>query len=125
MSDERHDDGIDIGDDDLEAPKFSDPVPSRSEMPPAVNAGTEVGFGLIAFLIVAILLVVFTVQNSEEAVTLRFLAWEGEFPLALIIIGVVAVSVILDEILGLVLRRRRRRRLAEKQELKRLREQNR
>lgn len=125
MSDERHDDEIDIGDESLEAPTFSDPVPSRSEMPPAVNASTEFGFGLILFLIVAILLVVFTVQNSEEAVTLRFLAWEGEFPLALIIIGVVAVSVILDEIMGLVLRRRRRLRLAEKQELKRLREQNR
>jgi uncharacterized integral membrane protein len=99
-----------------------EPVPARSERPTAINARTEIPFGLILFLVIAVLLVVFTVQNSSEDVTLKFLVWEGSYPLALIIIGVVAVTVILDEVLGLFLRQRRRRRLAEKQELKRLRE---
>lgn len=99
------------------------PPPPASE--PRLSARTEVPFGLILFLVVAVLLVVFTVQNSSEEVTLKFFAWEGKYPLALIIIGVVTVTVILDEVLGLFLRRRRRRRLAEKQELRRLREMNR
>jgi uncharacterized integral membrane protein len=103
----------------------TDAAPVSHQRPRAMNARTELPFGLIAFLLIAVLLVIFTVQNSAESVTLKFLGWEGAYPLALIIIGVVAVTVILDEILGLVLRRRRRRRLAEKQELRRLREMNR
>jgi uncharacterized integral membrane protein len=77
-------------------------------------------WGLGLFLAVAVLLVVFAVQNTQD-VELRFLGWDGEFPLVVIIITVVVVSVILDEILGTVVRRRRKRRRAEKEELKRLR----
>jgi uncharacterized integral membrane protein len=124
MSDERPNDGIPIEEETFEEPQFSEPVPKhRRDLPPAVNAGTEVPFGLILFLIISVLVVLFTVQNTQD-VELRFMTWEGEFPLALVIAGVVAVTVILDEIMGLVLRRRRRKRLAEKRELKALREQN-
>jgi uncharacterized integral membrane protein len=91
---------------------------------PTIDALTDFPFGLIAFLVIAVLLVIFTVQNSSEDVTLAFLVWEGSYPLALIIIGVVAVTVVLDEVMGLFLRQRRRKRLAEKEELKRLREMN-
>ncbi len=123
MSDERPDDGIPIEEETFEEPDFSEPVPKRKkDMPPAVNAGTEVPFGLILFLIISVLVVLFAVQNTQD-VELRFMTWEGEFPLALIMAGAVAVTVVLDEILGLVLRRRRRKRLAEKRELKALREQ--
>lgn len=100
------------------------PIPPDSRPASHINARTELPFGLLIFLVIAVLLVVFTVQNSSEDVTLKFLAWDGEYPLALIIIGVVTVSVILDEIMGLFLRQRRRKRLSEKQELKRLRELN-
>ena len=100
-------------------------VPTVTERPRPISARTELPFGLIVFLVIAVLLVLFTVQNSSEAVTLKFLVWEGSYPLALIIIGVVSVTVVLDEVFGLFLRQRRRKRLAEKQELKRLREMNR
>ena len=68
------------------------------------------------------LLVVFAVQNTQD-VDLRFLGWEGRFPLVVIIVTIVVVTVVLDEILGTVLRRRRKRRRAEREELKRLRSQ--
>lgn len=77
-------------------------------------------WGLVAFLILAVLLAVFTVQNTQS-VALNYMSWSGEFPLIMIIVGVFVVGVILDEILGTVLRRRRRRRKAEKAELAELR----
>jgi uncharacterized integral membrane protein len=77
-------------------------------------------WGLAAFLVGVLLLVIFVVQNVQE-VALRFLGWEGVYPLSLIIIIVIAMTVLLDEILGGVLRRRRRKRHAEKAELRRLR----
>jgi uncharacterized integral membrane protein len=79
-----------------------------------------VPWGLAAFLLGVILLVIFVVQNVQE-VSLTFLGWEGEYPLALIIIVVIAVSVFLDEILGALLRHRRRTKRAERDELRRLR----
>ncbi|MEX2655818.1 MAG: lipopolysaccharide assembly protein LapA domain-containing protein [Acidimicrobiia bacterium] len=87
--------------------------PIRSERP-------GVPWGLAGFLLSVILLVVFVVQNVQE-VALRFLGWEGVYPLSLIIVVVIAISVLLDEFLGAALRRRRRIRRAEKEELRRLR----
>lgn len=92
------------------------------EPPAAPPDGAGVPWGLAAFLLGVVLLVVFVVQNAQSVV-LQFLGWEGEYPLSLIIIMVIAISVILDEILGGLLRRRRRRRRAEKEELRRLRSQ--
>jgi uncharacterized integral membrane protein len=123
MSNERPDDGIPIEAETFDEPEFSEPVPKRKEMAPPVNGGAEISFGLILFLLITLVAILFTAQNTQS-VELRFLTWEGEYPLAVIIAGVVAVTVILDEILGFVLRRRRRKRLAEKRELKALREQN-
>lgn len=77
-------------------------------------------WGLAAFLVGVLLIVIFVVQNVQE-VALRFLGWEGVYPLSLIIIIVIALTVLLDEILGGVLRRRRRKRRSDKEELRRLR----
>lgn len=67
-----------------------------------------------------ILVVVFAVQNTSQ-VPLRFLWWEGSFPLAIVILGTAGIAVVLDELAGVAYRRRRRRRLADKEELARLR----
>lgn len=105
---------------------MADETPERESAeapePPAETVIDRQGapWGLAAFLLGVVLLVVFVVQNVHE-VALSFLAWEGEYPLALIIIVVIALAVLLDEILGAVLRSRRRKRRAEKAELRRLR----
>ena len=103
-------------------PYDGDEIDASAEEPTQVADRPGVPWGLAGFLLAVVLLVIFVVQNVQE-VALRFLAWEGEYPLALIIIVVIAISVLLDEFLGAALRRRRRRRRAEKEELRRLRRQ--
>lgn len=90
------------------------PTPTERPKPPPVKAG--VPWGIIFFVILSVLIAVFAVQNVQD-VELQFLSWSGEFPLILIVVGVFAIGVVLDEILGAVIRRRRRIRQAEKQEL--------
>lgn len=102
-------------DDTAPAPGRRDPGPS-----PKLTARTELPFGLVFLLLLALLIVVFAVQNTQS-VRIQFLVWEGRFPLAIVIIAVVVATIVLDELLGLVFRRRRRKRAAERAELERLR----
>lgn len=96
----------------------------ESTTPEVASAPVRPGvpWGLSLFLIGVVLLVVFVVQNAQ-LVALKFLGWEGEYPLSLIIILVIAVTILLDEILGGVLRSRRRHRRADRDELRRLRKE--
>lgn len=91
--------------------------------PPVVEPG-GVPWGLLAFLALAVVLVVFTWQNTQD-VSLRFLSWQWRVPLAVLIIGVLVAGMVLDEIIVVVARRRRRRRAAERAELHRLRAEGR
>jgi uncharacterized integral membrane protein len=95
--------------------------PARPE-PTRVAVDAGIPWGLIFFLILSVLMAAFAVQNTQD-VELEFLTWSGEFPLIMIIVGVFVTAVILDEILGTILRRRRLTRKMEKQELERLRKQ--
>lgn len=103
------------------APNRSTPAKPASAPPPA-PVGNGFPFGLIMFLILSVLLAVFAVQNTQD-VELEFLGWRGQFPLIMIVVGVFATAVILDEILGAILRRRKRVRKQEKQELEHYRKQ--
>lgn len=103
---------------ELGAPELSERRAEPEPSPVAVDAG--IPWGLVFFLILSVLMAVFAVQNTQD-VELEFLTWSGEFPLIMIIVGVFVTAVILDEILGTILRRRRRTRKMEKQELERLR----
>lgn len=96
-------------------------VPSlqeQSHLPPRNDSGLSWGLGL--FLLFSVLFVVFVVQNAND-VPVRFLNWEGNFPLPLILVITALLAVIADEIVGLMRRRRKRRRQAEKEELERYR----
>jgi uncharacterized integral membrane protein len=77
-------------------------------------------WGMVLLFIGVALVVVFAVQNTNDA-PVRFLWWEGAFPLAIVILGTAGLAVVLDELAGVAYRRRRRKRLAEKEELKKLR----
>lgn len=91
-----------------------------TEQPAYTETGPGVPWRLALFLILAIVVVVFAVQNTQD-VELHFLGWNWELPLVIIILMAVVVTIILDQILtGLVTRRRRRRRI-EREELRRLR----
>jgi uncharacterized integral membrane protein len=88
--------------------------------PVTASRGTDIPWGLAITLLIAIGVVVFAVQNTQT-VEIRFLGWERNFPLAVVLLAVVIVSVVLDEVFGALLRRRRRRRRQEREELRRLR----
>lgn len=84
------------------------------------HEGSGVAWGAVLVLIGLALLVVFAVQNTDP-VPVEFLWLNGEYPLSLVILITVAVVVLFVELFGLLYRRRRRKKLAERQELKRLR----
>ncbi len=96
------------------------PTDRREPSRPPVDAGVEIPWRVTLFLLLAILVVVFAVQNTQS-VELRFLGWSWELPLVIIILGTVVVSVLLDEVLGGIIKRRRRLRRLEREELRRLR----
>ena len=106
--------------DDVSAPTRASTKDTAPAPTTAVDAG--VPWGLIFFLALSVLMAVFAVQNTQD-VELEFLGWSGEFPLIMIIVGVFVTAVVLDEILGTILRRRRRIRRLEKQELEHYRKQ--
>lgn len=82
--------------------------------------GTGVSAGLVIGVLLAILAIVIAVQNTTD-VRVTFLAWEIDAPLVAVILAAVVAGVLLDETLGIFWRRRKRRHLAERVELRRLR----
>ena len=86
------------------------------------TSGTGVYAGLIALILVIAGLVVLAAQNTQS-VTIRWLGLSWTTPLIAVLLGVMLVTVILDEVIGAVWRHRRRRILAERQELTRRRAQ--
>lgn len=99
------------------------PEDESTESTPPVVESPGIPWGLALALVVAVLLIVFAVQNTQT-VQLRFLVWETTAPLVIVVAVAVVAAIVFDELLGWALRRRRRRRLAEKEELRRLRERH-
>ena len=90
--------------------------------PKASGDGGGLSWGVVVFLICALLFVVFVVQNVDD-VPIKLFGWETTLPLALVIVMTAVLSVVADEIVGVVRRRRRRARQAERDELHRYRGQ--
>lgn len=82
--------------------------------------GTGFYLGLVAILVFALALLVLAVQNTQE-VDVDFFGFVFTVPLFAVAIGAAILAVVLDELIGLVWRRRRRTRLEERAELHRLR----
>jgi uncharacterized integral membrane protein len=82
--------------------------------------GTGVKVSLVLIFLTAALVLILAVQNTAP-VTLVFLAWEVELPLFAVLLGAGLLGVLLDELIGLVWRRQRRKRMEERAELARLR----
>lgn len=101
-----------------EAPPVEEEKTERVVIRPEPTTGIPWRLGL--FLALTVIVVIFAVQNTQQ-VELEFLGWSWRLPLVIIITITVVVSVILDEILGGIIKRRQRRRRLEREELKRLR----
>jgi uncharacterized integral membrane protein len=85
-----------------------------------VFIGTGFFWGLVVGLILATLVIILAAQNTAS-VTVRFFGWEISTPLIVLILGSLLIGVVLDEIAGVIYRRRKRRILNERAELERLR----
>lgn len=103
---------------------MADQDPFSTDTPPGAEPGGfetppsgGVAWGGVFFFILTILVVVFAVQNTDPA-PVKFLWWEGRFPLAIVILATAAAAVIITELGAIVYRRRRKRRIADKEELK-------
>ncbi|HUP17011.1 MAG TPA: LapA family protein [Acidimicrobiia bacterium] len=104
---------------DAEVEAQSEKAAPRTE-PERVFVGTGLFWGLIFGVILALAAIVLAAQNTDT-VTISFLAWDFSTPLIVLILGALLIGIVLDELLGLVYRKRRRRTLRERDELKRLR----
>lgn len=97
------------------------PEQAASQPAERIFVGTGLFWGLLFGVIVAAAFIVLAAQNTVET-PVRFLSWEMTTPLiALILVSFVA-GVLLDEVVGLVYRARRRRILQDREELRALRE---
>lgn len=106
-----------------------DPFGSEPEPPPEVRperpetarpSTTGIAWGAILLLLGIAAVVIFSVQNTEP-VPVRFLWTEGRYPLAIVILVTVGVIIVFTELIGLSYRRTRRRRLSEREELRKYR----
>ncbi|HEX2420422.1 MAG TPA: lipopolysaccharide assembly protein LapA domain-containing protein [Acidimicrobiia bacterium] len=92
------------------------PIASRER----VFVGTGLFWGLIIGVVLATAVVILAAQNTGAA-TITFLAWDLSTPLIVLILGALLTGIVLDELFGLVYRKRRRRTLRDRDELARLR----
>jgi uncharacterized integral membrane protein len=104
---------------DAEAVTESEKTASVAE-PERVFVGTGLFWGLIVGVILALAVVILAAQNTGT-ITISFLGWDFSTPLVVLILGSLLIGIVVDELFGLVYRKRRRRTLREREELKRLR----
>jgi uncharacterized integral membrane protein len=81
---------------------------------------SKIRWGLVAFIVISVVVIVLSAQNTQ-VVNVKSFWWEAEAPLVVIILVTVLITVILDELVGLLIRWQRRKRDADRDELRQLR----
>lgn len=100
----------------------SAPVPAGSQET-RVYAGTGVSWAIVFGVLVVVVVAILAAVNTT-ATELNLVFWKGQVPLISIILVVAALTVVVDELVGLIVRRNRRRRLHEKQKLRQLKKED-
>ena len=80
---------------------------SRAPVPVGLEPGFRLGGGAIAAISGAALLVIFMVQNTEDA-TLEFLFWDFTWPLWLVVLLSATIGALIWLGIGVIRRHRRR-----------------
>ncbi len=103
----------------------ADPVPAPAAAPAVpqkarrVYKGTGVVWALVAALVAVVLLVILMAQNTAP-VTIHFLWFAPEVSLVILVLAAVVLAVCITEGIGLIWRHRRRQRLTQRDELRRI-----
>ncbi|MDH3306667.1 MAG: lipopolysaccharide assembly protein LapA domain-containing protein [Acidimicrobiia bacterium] len=100
----------------------TDPVTVPRTDPAAAYKGAGFRWSFVFGILLSVLVIILVFQNFGT-VLFKFLTWQIEAPLAVVILGSIVVAVIIDELVGFVWRARRRRLLRAKAELKELKRQ--
>ncbi len=83
-------------------------------------AGTGISWAFIFGVLLTVAIIVLAIQNTDTVpVTLYF--WETSAPLIIVMVVTGLAAILIDELIGMIIRRRKRKVLAEREELKRLR----
>ena len=96
-----------------------DEVAAPEVAPDRMFVGTGLFWGLIFGVILAVGVVILAAQNTDD-VTVSFLGWDFSTSLIVVVLSSLLIGIVLDEIFGLVYRKRRRRTMRDRDELKRL-----
>jgi uncharacterized integral membrane protein len=96
--------------------------PSASSEGKGRASGLGLWWTFIAALVLVGAIIVAIVQNSRH-VRLHYLAWHANVSLVVVVLTTALLAVFLDEVGGLIWRRRRRSRLGRRSELEQLRTQ--
>lgn len=101
----------------LDTPK---PVPAREPEQHRVFAGTGISWAFIVGVLLTVAVIVLAVQNTD-AVPVKLYFWETTAPLIIVMLVSALAAILIDELIGMIIRRRKRKVLGEREELKRLR----
>ena len=94
------------------------PVPEPEQH--RVFAGTGISWAFIFGVLLTVAVIVLAIQNTDSVpVTLYF--WDTSAPLIIVMVVTGLAAILIDELIGMIIRRRKRKVLAEREELKRLR----
>jgi uncharacterized integral membrane protein len=85
-----------------------------------VYKGTGLAWAIVAALVGAILLIVLIAQNTGSTVTINFLWFTAEASLVILVLATAVLTVCVAEGIGLIWRHRRRQRLTQRDELRRI-----
>ncbi len=102
--------------DPIESDEIAKPAPDR------VFAGTGISWAFIFGAILTGAIIILAVQNTDS-VPVKLFFWETQAPLIIVMLVTALVVILIDEMIGLIIRRRKRKTLAEREELKRFRAQ--
>jgi uncharacterized integral membrane protein len=101
-------------------PEKAEPVAIPEPEQHRVFAGTGISWAFIVGAVLTAAVIVLAVQNTDTVpVTLYF--WETTAPLIIVMLVTALAAILIDELIGMIIRRRKRKVLAEREELKQLR----
>ncbi|MDH3260209.1 MAG: lipopolysaccharide assembly protein LapA domain-containing protein [Acidimicrobiia bacterium] len=104
----------------FEAKEKPEPVTVPEPEQHRVFAGTGISWAFIFGVLLTVAIIVLAVQNTET-VPVQLYFWETTAPLIIVILVGALAAVLIDELIGMIIRRRKRKVLAEREELKHLR----
>lgn len=99
-------------------PVQTPPVPQPEER--KVYKGTGLVWAIVTALVAAVLLIVIIAQNAATTVTLHFLWFTPDASLVILLLATIVLTVCITEGIGLIWRHRRRQRLTQRDELRRI-----